>query len=124
MKLNGSHVKIGQLMGAMAQMMKQLMTHYLDKEGPECVKAVIKFNEQSHLLEADSRCMFTYDEYSRRFDGVIFKLSLKPEHKFTNRTRPTQFQRKSGVLRSLKGRSSDQLMLKVQRTKSKCPVSP
>ena len=124
MKLNGSKVKIGQLMGAMTQLMKQLMTNYVGKGDPELVKAMIKFNEQSYILEADSRCMFTYDKDSGLFDGVIFKLSLKPEHKYTKKKRPTKTQSKTGVLSSLKRRSSDCLMLKVPRTLRKCPVAP
>ena len=124
LKLNGLEVTIGQLMGAMTQLMKQLMTNYVGKGDPELVKAMIKFNEQSDILEADSRCMFTYDKDSGLFDGVIFKLSLKPEHKFTNRTLPSHYQIEKGVLNSLTRRSSDCLMLRVPRTKRKGPVAP
>ena len=49
LKLNGLKVKIGQLMGAMTQLMKQLMTNYVGKGDPELVK-LIKEEQDTPLL--------------------------------------------------------------------------
>ena len=117
MKLNGSPVDIGKLLGALTQLMKQLITQHLEENGPECVKAVISFNDQSSLLEADLRCSFIWDETGEA-SAVAFK-NLKPDQQYTSRKKPTKAQMKSGVLGSVKRRSGGNLMLKVQQTTPK-----
>ena len=107
--LGGWPATFPQMLGAMCQLIKQLLNWYLnecdDEEMNACVSALVCFNEESKKLGGSARCHLKDDSFYGRFTVVIQLTGYKPEYKYTNRTLPTWKQMETGVLQSQQSRS-------------------
>ena len=120
LNLGDSPIKYGALMGAMAQLVKQVLTwHLTNGNAHDCVQAMVCFNSEGSALGAKARCYLSHDS-SGTADGVVIALNgCDPKMKYTGRSKPSKTQLVAGELASQKKRS-DEMGLQVKRTKKKC----
>ena len=75
LSLTGSSITFTALLGALAQLVTQVLTGHLTQGAAyDCVQAMVCFNTEGSTLGAEAICYLTYDP-SGAADGVVFKVT-------------------------------------------------
>ena len=119
LNLGDSPITYSALMGAMAQLVKQVLTwHLTNGNAHDCVQAMVCFNLEGSALGAKAICYLSHDS-SGTADGVVFALNgCDPTMKYTGRSKPSKTQLAADELASQK-RRSDEMGFQVKRTKKR-----
>ena len=119
MSLTGSPIRFTALMGALAQLVTQVLTGHLTKGvAYDCVQAMVCFTSEGSRLGAKSICYLSYDPPGTA-DGVVFKVTgCDPTDNYSGKNKPTKTQLATGELGSQKRRSNES-GFKVERTRKR-----
>ena len=119
LSLTGSSIAFTALMGALAQLVTQVLTGYLTKGAAyDCVQAMECFNSEGSTMGAKAICYLSYDS-SDAADGGVFKVTgCDPTDKYSGKNKPTKTQLAAGELGSQKRRSNE-LGFQVKRTQQR-----
>ena len=119
LSLGGSSITYTALTGAMAQLVKQVLTwHLTNGVAYDCAQAMVCFNSEGSALGAKAICYLSRDP-SGTADVVVFALhGCEPTQKYKGRNKPSKTQLAAGELTNQK-RRSDELGFQVKRTRNR-----
>ena len=119
LSLTGSSITFTALLGALAQLVTQVLTGHLTQGAAyDCVQAMVCFNTEGSTLGSKAICYLTNDP-SGTADGVVFKVTgCDPTDKYSGKNKPTKTQLAAGELGSQKRRSNE-LGFQVKRTQKR-----
>ena len=116
LSLTASSIAFTALLGALAQLVTQVLTGHLAKGAAyDCVQVMVCFNSEGSTLGAEAICYLSYDQ-SGTADGVVSKVTgCDPTDKYSGKNKPTKTQLAAGELGN-QTRRSNELGFQVKRT--------